>query len=73
MGRRDQISNNDLQFGDVVLIKNFGINPLRLAAIGPCIFMEYLNDHKKFALVYHTKSKRIRRINIKHISPIKQV
>ena len=73
MDYRESTQSSNLELGDIVLIKNHKSHKLDAEAIGPCIFIEYAGPKNTSAVVFYTKSKRMRRVKISHISPVHMV
>ena len=62
---------SNLNLGDLVLIKNFQKGVLGLSAKGPGIFLEYIDSRKMGAIIYNCESRRVVRVKITHLAPIK--
>ena len=61
---------NDLQLGDLILVKNYRNGALDLKATGPCIFLEFQQTNKTSGIIYNTATKRIHRVKTAHMAPI---
>ena len=64
MASRKKTGISKLDFGDLVLIRNYKNSSLDLKGTGPGIFLEFTNSTKDVAIVYHTCTKRVHRVNI---------
>ena len=70
MMKREPISIQELQLGDLVTIKNYRNGPLDVSSSGPCIFLEFDRPKKISAIVYNTNTRRLHRVKTSHISPM---
>ena len=62
---------NDLQEGDLILLKNHYSGKMDLNATGPALFLEFTNKDKTSALVYNLYTKRVTKAKISHMAPVK--
>lgn len=69
MNKREKIGQTNLEFGDIVLIKNYKSSALDLRTQGPAIFLEYNNNEKMSAMVYNTNTKRTHRCSVTNLAP----
>ena len=72
MTRREPLVKlNDLQVGDLVLIKNYERTKMDLHATGPALFLEFVDQHRTSAIVYNLNTRRTTRVKISHLSPVR--
>ena len=62
---------NDLQEGDLVLLKNHYKGKMDLSANGPALFLEFINEDRTSALVYNLYTKRVTKCKISHMAPVR--
>ena len=73
MDIREPTATNQLEIGDLVMLKNYRSGSLDLPATGPGVFIEFTNNHKTSAMVYNLETKRLHRVKTSHLSPIYHV
>ena len=73
MHKYNKIEITNLNFGDLLFIKNFNKKGLDLDASGPVVFLEYVNNEKSSIYVYVPVTKRIKRVSITNVAPVRVV
>ena len=70
---REKTNMEELELGDLLLLKNPRKFSLELKSQGPCLFIEYVDERRLSAVIYNIKSRRILRARINNLARIYSV